>query len=193
MGEEKWVKGEKILCFHGPLIYEAKIQEVEMQNSIPKYFIHYKGWNKNWDEWVPEARMLKFTDDNVEHQKNLCRAHEAKEASRKRREHVFVVPQAPSPQPKKEKGRRKCGLKPKKREGKGDEFLLQEEEAGHSPSQDDCRSADQRVHADEDNEQGREVEEQQREGNTGGDSRSARIFQCDAFLSTSLQTRTPTV
>ena len=34
--EEKWVKGEKILCFHGPLIYEAKIQEVEMQNSIPK-------------------------------------------------------------------------------------------------------------------------------------------------------------
>ena len=34
--EEKWVKGEKILCFHGPLIYEAKIQEVEIQNSIPK-------------------------------------------------------------------------------------------------------------------------------------------------------------
>merc|ERR1719402_1966307 len=31
--------------------------------------------------------------------------------------------QAPSPQPK--KGRRKSGLKPKKREGKGDEFLLQ--------------------------------------------------------------------
>ena len=152
---------------------------------------------------------------------DLCRAHEAKEASRKRREHVFVVPQvpcsnfltapnkqtyrvffncppwsepkwkrltrqpealldeifhgrapkvgsyalfhfgsvqgvfwvcvgrgeshsihhwhkrhhremifflhwhlqAPSPQPK--KGRRKSGLKPKKREGKGDEFLLQ--------------------------------------------------------------------
>ena len=34
--------------------------------------------------------------------------------------------------------------------------------------QDDCRSADQRVHADENNEQGREAEEQQREGNTGG-------------------------
>ena len=36
-----------------------------------------------------------------------------------------MVRQAPSPQLKKEKGRRKCGLKPKKREGKGDEFLLQ--------------------------------------------------------------------
>ena len=38
---------------------------------------------------------------------------------------MCVVQQAPSPQLKKEKGRRKCGLKPKKREGKGDEFLLQ--------------------------------------------------------------------
>ena len=38
---------------------------------------------------------------------------------------MSLVAQAPSPQPKKEKGRRKCGLKPKKREGKGDEFLLQ--------------------------------------------------------------------
>ena len=58
---EKWKQSEKILCFHGPLIYEAKIQEVELLNSIPKYFIHYKGWNKNWDEWVPEARMLKLS------------------------------------------------------------------------------------------------------------------------------------
>ena len=38
---------------------------------------------------------------------------------------ITAISQAPSPQPKKEKGRRKCGLKPKKREGKGDEFLLQ--------------------------------------------------------------------
>ena len=58
---EKWKQSEKILCFHGPLIYEAKIQEVELLNSIPKYFINYKGWNKNWDEWVPEARMLKLS------------------------------------------------------------------------------------------------------------------------------------
>ena len=36
---------------------------------------------------------------------------------------IFCTLQAPSPQLK--KGRRKSGLKPKKREGKGDEFLLQ--------------------------------------------------------------------
>merc|ERR1711915_862698 len=28
--EEKWKEGEKILCFHGPLIYEAKIQREEI-------------------------------------------------------------------------------------------------------------------------------------------------------------------
>ena len=27
---EKWNSGEKILCFHGPLIYEAKIQTVNI-------------------------------------------------------------------------------------------------------------------------------------------------------------------
>lgn len=127
--EEKWKEGEKILCFHGPLIYEAKIQREEIQNGIPKYFIHYHGWNKNWDEWVAEARMLKFTDRNVEIQKDLCRAHEAKERARKnkqKQDHVFAVPKTPSPVPKKEsQGRRKSGLKPKKREdNQTDEFFV---------------------------------------------------------------------
>merc|ERR1712130_621641 len=127
--EDKWKEGEKILCFHGPLIYDAKIQRVEIQNGIPKYFIHYHGWNKNWDEWVPEARMLKFSDQNVEIQKDLCRAHEAKEKARKmkqKQDHVFAVPKTPSPIPKKEnQGRRKSGLKPKKRENnQNDQFLV---------------------------------------------------------------------
>jgi hypothetical protein len=26
--DDKWQAGERILCFHGPLIYEAKIQQV---------------------------------------------------------------------------------------------------------------------------------------------------------------------
>ena len=127
--KDKWKEGEKILCFHGPLIYEAKIQQVEVQNGIPKYFIHYRGWNKNWDEWVPEARMMKYCDHNVEIQKDLCLAHEAKESSKKvklRQDHVFAVPKNPSPIPKKEeKGRRKAGAKPKKRdEGGGAENFL---------------------------------------------------------------------
>jgi len=131
---EKWCTGEKILCFHGPLIYEAKIQMVEIQNGMPKYFIHYHGWNKNWDEWVPEARMLKFTEKNTTIQKDLVRAHEEKINEKRRRslkrradeepeletpksysvrpEHVFVVPKAPSPVPR---ARRKAGLRPQRR------------------------------------------------------------------------------
>ena len=48
--------GEKVLCFHGPLIYEAKINKVEIkEDGQHKYFIHYHGWNKNWDEWASHS------------------------------------------------------------------------------------------------------------------------------------------
>ena len=34
--EDKWQAGERILCFHGPLIYEAKIQQViRVRNRYP--------------------------------------------------------------------------------------------------------------------------------------------------------------
>lgn len=39
--------GEKVLCFHGPLIYEAKaLKHQIMKDKQVKYFIHYAGWNK---------------------------------------------------------------------------------------------------------------------------------------------------
>jgi len=86
----KFVDNEKILCFHGPLIYEAKIQKVGRKNKQTQYFIHYHGWNKNWDEWVPEARMLKYTSMNLEKKRELNNAHAAnaraaKKASLKRK------------------------------------------------------------------------------------------------------------
>ena len=50
--------------------------------------------------------------------------------------------------------------------------------------QDNCRSAYQRVHADQDIEQGREVEEQQREGNIGGEIKLIATFQArNGYLS----------
>ncbi|CAG2066320.1 unnamed protein product, partial [Timema podura] len=30
-----------------------------------------------WDEWVPESRVLKYNDSNVQRQKELQRSHEA--------------------------------------------------------------------------------------------------------------------
>ncbi|XP_035226446.1 mortality factor 4-like protein 1 [Stegodyphus dumicola] len=63
--------GEKVLCFHGPLLYEAKCMKSQVKDKNVKYFIHYSGWNKSWDEWVPESRVLKYNDANMQKQKEL--------------------------------------------------------------------------------------------------------------------------
>ncbi|XP_068153910.1 nuA4 complex subunit EAF3 homolog [Drosophila tropicalis] len=64
---------ERVLCFHGPLIYEAKVLKTKPDATPIEYYIHYAGWSKNWDEWVPESRVLKYNDDNVKRQKELAR------------------------------------------------------------------------------------------------------------------------
>lgn len=41
------ILGEKVLCFHGPLLYEAKALKSSISKDKQiKYFIHYAGWNK---------------------------------------------------------------------------------------------------------------------------------------------------
>ncbi|KAJ8687084.1 hypothetical protein QAD02_022878 [Eretmocerus hayati] len=69
----KFSDGERVLCFHGPLIYEAKClkSSFSKEDKQNKYYIHYAGWNKNWDEWVPEDRVLKYTDTNVQKQREV--------------------------------------------------------------------------------------------------------------------------
>lgn len=67
--------GERILCFHGPLMYEAKCMKADMKEKGFYYLIHYNGWNKHWDEWVPEARVLKYNDSNLRRQKDLLKQH----------------------------------------------------------------------------------------------------------------------
>lgn len=67
----KFAEGERVLCFHGPLIYEAKCMKGQVKEKTPRYLIHYNGWNKNWDEWVPENRVLKFNEANLQKQREL--------------------------------------------------------------------------------------------------------------------------
>ncbi|XP_061389460.1 mortality factor 4-like protein 1 [Musca vetustissima] len=75
----KFAEGEKVLCFHGPLIYEAKaLKSTVTKDKQLKYFVHYAGWNKNWDEWVPEHRVLKYNETNLQRQKELQKEHDAK-------------------------------------------------------------------------------------------------------------------
>ncbi|CAH8825418.1 unnamed protein product [Trichobilharzia szidati] len=69
----KYEIGEKLLCFHGPLMYEAKCLDVKVKEDGVMYFVHYQGWNKNWDEWVTEKRMFKYNEEGLRKQKELER------------------------------------------------------------------------------------------------------------------------
>ncbi|KAF1872491.1 hypothetical protein Lal_00016792 [Lupinus albus] len=69
--------GEKVLAYHGPRIYEAKVQKAEIRKNEWRYFVHYLGWSKNWDEWVGEDRLMKPTEENVKKQQALDKKQNA--------------------------------------------------------------------------------------------------------------------
>ncbi|KAL8948783.1 MAG: hypothetical protein Q9222_005062 [Ikaeria aurantiellina] len=74
---QAYEKDEKVLCFHGELLYEAKILEVKQDSpSEPfSYRIHYKGWKGTWDDWVEDDRLRKYNDENRETEKALKRQY----------------------------------------------------------------------------------------------------------------------
>jgi mortality factor 4-like protein 1 len=59
-------KDERVLCFHMEMLYEAKILDIMAAENGEgwQYKIHYKGWKSSWDDWVPQDRVRKFTDEN---------------------------------------------------------------------------------------------------------------------------------
>jgi len=85
MSTPSFTVNERVLCYHGPLIYEAKVLKCEVWDETntkldtvgPHYFVHYKGWKQTWDEWVPTARLLKFNESNLALQKDLSKAQAA--------------------------------------------------------------------------------------------------------------------
>ncbi|KAJ6589103.1 MRG-domain-containing protein [Mycena capillaripes] len=79
--EPTYSAGENVLCYHGPLVYVAKILKTQAADAEEKnpvtgkegqhYFVHYKGWKTTWDEWVPASRLLKDNEVNRLLQKSL--------------------------------------------------------------------------------------------------------------------------
>ncbi|KAL8528747.1 hypothetical protein ACS0TY_006270 [Phlomoides rotata] len=69
--KSQFTEGEKVLAYHGPRIYEAKVQRAEFRKKEWRYFLHYLGWNKNWDEWVGMDRLMKTTEENIMKQQAL--------------------------------------------------------------------------------------------------------------------------
>ncbi|CZT17257.1 related to dosage compensation regulatory complex/histone acetyltransferase complex, subunit MSL-3/MRG15/EAF3, and related CHROMO domain-containing proteins [Ramularia collo-cygni] len=71
-----YIKDERVLCFHGELLYEAKVLDSKMKDPNDKkegyvYRVHYKGWKNTWDDWVPQERVRKLTDENRDLASNL--------------------------------------------------------------------------------------------------------------------------
>jgi RNA binding activity-knot of a chromodomain len=44
----QYVTGEKVLCYHGPLLYEAKCLEHRVNEKVIEFKVHYAGWNKRY-------------------------------------------------------------------------------------------------------------------------------------------------
>ena len=56
---------ELVYAFHGPMLYKARIMNIREDTERP-YKIHYHGWNKKFDDWLPENKIMKINDENKE-------------------------------------------------------------------------------------------------------------------------------
>uniref|UniRef100_A0A3Q3J7N2 Chromo domain-containing protein n=1 Tax=Monopterus albus TaxID=43700 RepID=A0A3Q3J7N2_MONAL len=76
-------KGERVLCFEpdptkAKVLYDAKVIDIlintdEHGRRIPKYLIHFNGWNRSWDRWAAEDHVLRDTEENRKLQHKLAR------------------------------------------------------------------------------------------------------------------------
>ena len=71
MSVTKFSVGDSVLCSEGVMIYDAKVKDIKSEGRRTLYGIHYKGWNKSWDEYVEEERLLEVTEQNRERQRLL--------------------------------------------------------------------------------------------------------------------------
>ena len=124
----KFTDGERILCFHGPLMYEAKCIKSELREGNKGYYylIHYNGWNKHWDEWVPESRVLKYNDSNLQKQKDLQKQH-GKDKSKRGKPAKFPNGKESFEKPKRTSDSTPSTSEPKKKRSRLEASVEQEE------------------------------------------------------------------
>jgi len=62
-----------VLAYDKGLLYEAKVlrrRKTDICGDI-EYFIHFKGFNSKWDQWIDYGEVLEINDTNVGHKKRL--------------------------------------------------------------------------------------------------------------------------
>ncbi|XP_030762645.1 AT-rich interactive domain-containing protein 4A-like isoform X2 [Sitophilus oryzae] len=62
--------GDKLIIYYGPtneskVTYEAKVVDIDKDQSGPIYLVHYTGWNTRYDEWIPGARIAENLNSGV--------------------------------------------------------------------------------------------------------------------------------
>jgi len=76
--------GERLLCFHGEVLYDAKCLDVDnTDKKDPKYYIHYVGWNKHHDAWKDSSTLLKRNDENLKMKAEMDKAIEGQKKTSK--------------------------------------------------------------------------------------------------------------
>ncbi|XP_004501548.1 protein MRG2 isoform X1 [Cicer arietinum] len=60
-----YTEGEKVFAYHTTCIYEAKVRQIEYKHKRWRFYLHYLGWKKSWDEWVVLDRLMKHTEENM--------------------------------------------------------------------------------------------------------------------------------
>lgn len=71
----KYAANDRVLCYHGAMLYEAKILDLAHDDGVTRYFVHYQGWNNRWDEWVLDDRLLEPNDENLKKVQELATKH----------------------------------------------------------------------------------------------------------------------
>lgn len=49
------------------LLRDLQVQRVQRVGGKSQYLVHYQGWHKRFDEWLPEERVLEATEANLAH------------------------------------------------------------------------------------------------------------------------------
>lgn len=81
--KHKFSVGEKILCYQGHHIYDAKCLKMKEIGSTVKYLVHYCNFKSKFDEWVTPDRMLKHNKDNLAIQERL-KSKSSKKSNKKK-------------------------------------------------------------------------------------------------------------
>jgi len=83
--KEFFIENERILCYHGDLLYEAKCLGSKIRAGELVYRIHYIGWSKNWDTWAKHSQILKSTQANLQLKDDLMAKHNIHAVGRDRK------------------------------------------------------------------------------------------------------------